>query len=362
MSKNRGAAAKNAAEAFHKATMQVYADLEALIRLLCQEWSTDTGLMVLDLEAGPTCGPSVGDSPLIANIKTLAWRVRASASTAQAILRRASGSIRFPACGYTIGGLSSTSVHETLLAAADELLQPDAANESGSPRRPRHQSASGTMRRQIFHDLADPTARRALPDILKHEYQNVRLLMPEDPTPVTPPPTASLRMPHPVIAPSAHTPPDPEPLADTAARGFHLLRHLKGFLCRPADLAIDDQRRKALQELTATATDWSMKWPTEYSPLLHAAKASISDRQALTAVLTDKDIQREELACLARIAASYAAKISDEASLANELRTALASWQSLLPLITTTPSSFRLLSFWLKKTSFSASAWVYFTP
>lgn len=170
----------DAREAFHRATMAVYADLGALVAILKKEPDLRIALLVFDEHASSRAAPELDDPELVGDLKHAAGRLRASLATAHKVRATGGKSSHVGGHGGLFGGISTDSHHAALLSAAAEVLEPDAEGAARSGRTVPPQSASGVIRRQVVESVMDAKSWARLAKNLDHEYRSAGIL-PEGP-------------------------------------------------------------------------------------------------------------------------------------------------------------------------------------
>jgi hypothetical protein len=158
----------DAREAFHRATMAVYADLGALVAILKKEPDLQAALLALD-SIPEHRAPERGDSELIASMKHAVGHLLESLNAAIDVRQK------YPGVGSAFGGgrgidrtwgaIASASHHEVALAAAEAVLEPATAG-----------SGTAVIRHEVIQAVADREAWGRLAENLKHEHKSASVL------------------------------------------------------------------------------------------------------------------------------------------------------------------------------------------
>lgn len=179
MSKAHQHRAWDARDAFHRATIAVYADFGALVDVLKRELDLRVALRVLDEHAQPGAAPESGDPEFVADIKHAAGRLRSSLATALEIRNTNARSSHVAGNGGYFGSIGMVSHHDALLDGAAEALEPDTEGAARSGRIARPQSKSGVIRQDLIKSAMDAKSWARTAENLEHEYA-VALLLPQD--------------------------------------------------------------------------------------------------------------------------------------------------------------------------------------
>lgn len=153
-------------DAFHRATLAVYADLGATIAVLTSQPDLRGTLVLLDEIAARHMAPESGDPDLVANLKHAVGRLRSSLATVEDIRQRHRavrwGLGRGRQVDRTWGGLIGSSYHDVMVGAATALLEVPKPRQNGSD--------ANVIRHQVIRDGASERAWRHLRENLEHEY------------------------------------------------------------------------------------------------------------------------------------------------------------------------------------------------
>ena len=170
----------DARDAFHRAVLSIYSALGTLINHLKKEPNLRVALLVLDEHATPGSVPE-GDTEFVADLKHSAARLRASLATAREIRNKDRRASRVGGHDGCFAGMAGISLHDAVMEAAQEVLEPDEEGAARSGRIPRLQSACGTMRMQVVTAAMDAKLWLQLAKDLEQEYELASLL-PHSPT------------------------------------------------------------------------------------------------------------------------------------------------------------------------------------
>lgn len=163
----------DAREAFHRATMAVYADLGALVAILKKEPDLQAALLALD-SIPEHRAPERGDSELIASMKHAVGHLLESLNAAIDVRKK------YPGVGSAFGGgrgidrtwgaIASASHHDVALGAAEAVLEPAPAG-----------GGSAVIRHEVIKAVADPVEWARLAENLQHEHKSASVLPQGDP-------------------------------------------------------------------------------------------------------------------------------------------------------------------------------------
>lgn len=147
----------DAREAFHRATMAVYADLGSLVSKFAEQRDLHVTLRVFDEHVAPYGGPEPDDPELVASLRHGAVRLRSSLAMAEELRgthRQATRAI----CkqGGSFGGIGTTSHHDALIAAGRLLLDP---------------TEHPVLRQQVLTEGMDQAAWTRLKENLESEFK-----------------------------------------------------------------------------------------------------------------------------------------------------------------------------------------------
>jgi len=179
MPKDQEGAQWDGREAYHRATMAVYADLGTLIEVLRSEPDLRVALLTLDW-IGDHRAPELGDTEVVVKLKHAVGHLVESMNTVRDVRAGHShvGSAFWRGDGIdrTWGSIASGSYHDVVFFAAAAVLELDETGAAQSGRTATPGGADGIIRRDVITAATDTKSWRRLAENLEHEYRSSSLL------------------------------------------------------------------------------------------------------------------------------------------------------------------------------------------